>query len=198
MHVLHNQAEAEHRSTGVFQRPVIQRHPSFWRRSSFKGRTDEICKKKKCYSCVNPRRNQRLLTGEFPTQRVSNAENVAILWRHHVLLTAPGAANTTALGATSSSNSVTIARTRRQPNYPNQLAPKRGSQSSFMFDPNPMWWANGDFTKYGQPVPRPDPTWGVGIAHYQHARDTFTPIAESGQFQPLRLGRGEGRVDHIL
>ena len=26
---------------------------------------------------------------------------------------------------------------------------------------------SGDFTKYGQPVPRPDPTWGVGIAHYQ-------------------------------
>ena len=25
----------------------------------------------------------------------------------------------------------------------------------------------GDFTKYGQPVPRPDPTWGVGIAHYR-------------------------------
>ena len=25
----------------------------------------------------------------------------------------------------------------------------------------------GDFTKYGQPVPRPDPTWGVGIAHFQ-------------------------------
>ena len=26
---------------------------------------------------------------------------------------------------------------------------------------------SGDFTKYGQPVPRPDPTWGVGIAHFQ-------------------------------
>ena len=26
---------------------------------------------------------------------------------------------------------------------------------------------NGDFTKYGQPVPRPDPTRGVGIAHFQ-------------------------------
>ena len=26
---------------------------------------------------------------------------------------------------------------------------------------------SGDFTKYGQPVPRPDPTWGVGIAQYQ-------------------------------
>ena len=25
----------------------------------------------------------------------------------------------------------------------------------------------GDFTKYGQPVPRPDPTRGVGIAHFQ-------------------------------
>ena len=36
-----------------------------------------------------------------------------------------------------------IARTLRQPNYPNQLAPKRGSQSSLMFDPNQMWWANG-------------------------------------------------------
>ena len=39
---------------------------------------------------------------------------------------------------------VAIARTQRLPNYPNQLAPKRGSQSSFMFDTNPMWWANGD------------------------------------------------------
>ena len=28
-------------------------------------------------------------------------------------------------------------------------------------------WISGDFTKYGQPVPRPDPTWGVGIAHFQ-------------------------------
>ena len=27
--------------------------------------------------------------------------------------------------------------------YPNQLAPKWGSQSSLMFDPNPMWWADG-------------------------------------------------------
>ena len=26
---------------------------------------------------------------------------------------------------------------------------------------------NGDFTKYGQPVPRPDPTWGVGLGHVQ-------------------------------
>ena len=26
--------------------------------------------------------------------------------------------------------------------------------------------AIGDFTKYGQPVPRPDPTRGVGIAHF--------------------------------
>ena len=38
---------------------------------------------------------------------------------------------------------VDIARTWRQPNYPNQLAPKRGSQSSLMFDPKLMWWANG-------------------------------------------------------
>ena len=30
------------------------------------------------------------------------------------------------------------------------------------------WPANiGDFTKYGQSVPRPDPTRGVGIAHFQ-------------------------------
>ena len=36
-----------------------------------------------------------------------------------------------------------IGRTSRQPNYPTQLAPKRGSQSSLEFDPNPMWWANG-------------------------------------------------------
>ena len=27
--------------------------------------------------------------------------------------------------------------------------------------------AIGDFKKCGQPVPRPDPTWGVGIAHFQ-------------------------------
>ena len=33
---------------------------------------------------------------------------------------------------------------------------------------------------------------------FERTRDTFTPIAESGQFRPLRLGRGEGRVDHIL
>ena len=38
---------------------------------------------------------------------------------------------------------VCIARTWHQPNYPNQLAPKRGSQSSLILDPNPMWWANG-------------------------------------------------------
>ena len=38
---------------------------------------------------------------------------------------------------------IDIARTWRQPNYPNQLATKRGSLSSLMFDPNPMWWANG-------------------------------------------------------
>ena len=36
-----------------------------------------------------------------------------------------------------------IARTLRQPNYPNQLTSKRGSQSSLMFHLNPMWWANG-------------------------------------------------------
>ena len=33
---------------------------------------------------------------------------------------------------------------------------------------------------------------------FEHTRDTFTPITESGQFRPLRLGQGEGRVDHIL
>ena len=32
----------------------------------------------------------------------------------------------------------------------------------------------------------------------EHTRDTFTPVAESGQFRPLRLGREEGRFDHIL
>ena len=35
----------------------------------------------------------------------------------------------------------------------------------------PMLWLRlshtGDFTKYGQPVPRPDPTQGVRIAHFQ-------------------------------
>ena len=33
---------------------------------------------------------------------------------------------------------------------------------------------------------------------FEHTRNTFTPIAENGQFQPLRLDWGEGRVDHIL
>ena len=33
---------------------------------------------------------------------------------------------------------------------------------------------------------------------FEHTGDTFTPIDESGQFGPLRLGRSEGRVDHIL
>ena len=33
---------------------------------------------------------------------------------------------------------------------------------------------------------------------FEEARDTYSPIAESGEFQPLRLGRDEGRVDHIL
>ena len=40
-------------------------------------------------------------------------------------------------------NWYSIARTWHQPNYPNQLASKRGSQSSLMFDPNPMRRANG-------------------------------------------------------
>ena len=34
-----------------------------------------------------------------------------------------------------------IGRTSRQPNYPNQLAPKRGSQTRLGFDPNLTWWA---------------------------------------------------------
>ena len=33
---------------------------------------------------------------------------------------------------------------------------------------------------------------------FEHTRDTFTPITESGQFRSLRLGRGEARVEHIL
>ena len=33
---------------------------------------------------------------------------------------------------------------------------------------------------------------------FDRTRDTFTPIAESGIFRPLKLGRGEGRVDHVL
>ena len=36
-----------------------------------------------------------------------------------------------------------IGRTWRQPNYPKQLTPKRGSQSSLCLDPNLTWWANG-------------------------------------------------------
>ena len=31
-----------------------------------------------------------LLTGEFPAQRASNAENVSIWWRHHVTLSSDG------------------------------------------------------------------------------------------------------------
>ena len=58
-----------------------------------------------------------------------------------------------------------IARTRRQPNYPNQLAPKWGSQSSLMFDPNPMWWANG------------------GNLSIVQARDTLS----RGPYQPIVL-----------
>ena len=34
-----------------------------------------------------------------------------------------------------------IGRTNRQPNYPNQLAPRRGSQRRLSFDPNLTWWA---------------------------------------------------------
>ena len=33
---------------------------------------------------------------------------------------------------------------------------------------------------------------------FEPTRDIFTPRAESGQFRPLKLGRGEGRGDHIL
>ena len=38
-------------------------------------------------------------------------------------------------------NDTVIGRTWRQPNYPKQLAPKRGSQSSLSLDPNLTWWA---------------------------------------------------------
>ena len=34
-----------------------------------------------------------------------------------------------------------ISKTGRQSNYPNKLAPKRGSQRRFCFDPNLTWWA---------------------------------------------------------
>ena len=37
--------------------------------------------------------------------------------------------------------SLVIGRTSRQPNYPNQLAPKRESQRSLRLDPNLTWWA---------------------------------------------------------
>ena len=39
------------------------------------------------YSCADQRIHQSSASpvpGEFPTQRASNAENVSILWRHHV------------------------------------------------------------------------------------------------------------------
>ena len=36
---------------------------------------------------------------------------------------------------------LSIGRTSRQPNYPNQLAPKRWSQRRMSLDPNLTWWA---------------------------------------------------------
>ena len=33
---------------------------------------------------------------------------------------------------------------------------------------------------------------------FEHTRDTFIPIAESGQFRPVRSGRVGGQVDHDL
>ena len=40
------------------------------------------------YSGADQRKNQSsasLVTGEFPAQMASNAENVSIWWRHHVI-----------------------------------------------------------------------------------------------------------------
>ena len=41
------------------------------------------------YSIVYSDADQRTGTGEFPAQRASNAENVSIWWRHHVLRIIP-------------------------------------------------------------------------------------------------------------
>ena len=54
-------------------------------------------------------------------------------------------------------------------------------------------WLNWLLHRIGKIYPR-----GEKTVLFEHTRDTFTPITESGQFRPLRLGRGEGRVDHIL
>ena len=37
------------------------------------------------YSSADQRKHQSLVTGEFPAQMASNAENVSIRWRHHVM-----------------------------------------------------------------------------------------------------------------
>ena len=43
-----------------------------------KDETDEISK-----LCITGLEGNSLVTGEFPSQRASNAENISIGWRHH-------------------------------------------------------------------------------------------------------------------
>ena len=46
--------------------------------------------------------------------------------------------------------------------------------------------AIGDFTKYGQPVPHPDPTWRVGILHFQLWGWRYPSGAQTVSFSPHR------------
>ena len=42
----------------------------------------------------------------------------------------------------------------------------------------------GDFTKHGQPVPRPDPTWYVGITHFQLWGEGIPHVLKQYRFSP--------------
>ena len=49
-------------------------------------------------------------------------------------------------------------------------------------EPIPVKSPMGIFTKYGQTVPRPDPTWGVGIAHFQLWRWRYPSCVQTVPF----------------
>ena len=75
-----------------------------------------------------------------------------------------------------------IGRTWRQPNYPKQLTPKRGSQSSLCPDPNLTWWAYGvisllfrpgTFPAGGLISPLSSPACDGAFDHLQLIRVTF-------------------------
>ena len=61
-------------------------------KSLFRRRSKKTSKRRVTGLCVG----SSPVTGEFPAQMASNAENVSIWWRHHVI--------TTSLGATSNDN----------------------------------------------------------------------------------------------